>query len=93
VAVFHGTQDTLFPIAQTSRAIVPQIRKALPNSRVSYAEGAYAHDAPPAVVKAGLEWWLLNKPIPGASSAGGSVSREHGSRRSTASRLAAAVMG
>jgi len=63
VAVFHGLQDTLFPIDKTSRPIVQQLAKVLPNSEINYAEGAYAHDAPPAVVKQALEWFLQDKPI------------------------------
>lgn len=78
VAVFHGTKDELFPIDKTSRVIVPQMRKALPNSQVSLVEGAYAHDAPPAAVKQGLEWFLLGKPLPAA--AAGRVAQERGSR-------------
>lgn len=75
MAVFHGVTDKLFPIDQTSRVIVPQIRKVLPSSKVSYVEGAYGHEAPPAVLAAGLNWALAGKPL-----ASTKVAQERGSR-------------
>lgn len=61
--MFHGTKDELFPIDKTSQLIVQQVAKVLPNSEVNYAEGAYAHELPPAAAQQGLEWFLLDKPI------------------------------
>jgi hypothetical protein len=61
--VFHGTKDTLFPIDQTSRKIVPQVAKMLPNSQINYAEHQGAHEVPPAAMQQGLEWFLQDKPI------------------------------
>lgn len=86
VAIFHGLQDQLFPIDKTSRQIVPQVAKVLPNSEINYVEFKGAHDAPPAVVKPALEWFLLGKPITGtkfsrkATPAGARTATERGSR-------------
>jgi hypothetical protein len=63
VAVFHGTKDQLFPIDKTARPIVQQVAQRLPNSQISYQEHQRAHEAPPAVVQQGLEWFLNYKPI------------------------------
>lgn len=61
--MFHGVKDTLFPIDQTSRKIVPQVAQRLPRSEINYAEHQGAHDVPPAVMQQGLEWFLQDKPI------------------------------
>lgn len=63
VAVFHGVKDQLFPIDKTARPILQQVAQRLPNSEINYAEHQGAHEAPPAVVQQGLEWFLLDKPI------------------------------
>lgn len=61
--MFHGVKDQLFPIDKTARPIVQQVAQRLPNSEITYAEHQGAHEAPPAVVQQGLEWFLLDKPI------------------------------
>jgi predicted esterase len=63
VAVFHGLKDQLFPINKTARPIVQQVAQRLPSSEISYQEHQGAHEAPPAVVQQGLEWFLTDKPI------------------------------
>lgn len=63
VAVFHGTKDQLFPIDKTARPIVQQVAQRLPSSEINYQEHQGAHEAPPAVVQQGLEWFLNDKPV------------------------------
>ena len=59
VFISHGLQDPLFPIAQTSRKIVPQLRQLAPKKEIKYVEFQGKHEVPAAISKQALEWALL----------------------------------
>ena len=54
VYVSHGTQDTVLPIDQSSRRIVPMLRQAGYDVRYDEFEGG--HIVPPAIASAAVDW-------------------------------------
>ncbi len=52
--VLHGTNDTILPIEQTSRRIVPELRQA--GYAVTYSEFAGGHEVPSAVSDMAMTW-------------------------------------
>ena len=53
--VSHGTQDTVLPIDQCSRRIVPRLRRAAYDVR--YVEFDGGHSYPPEIVQEALAWF------------------------------------
>ncbi|KAI8468117.1 MAG: Alpha/Beta hydrolase protein [Monoraphidium minutum] len=59
VLVAHGTKDGLFPIGQTSRKIVPQLKTVLPKgAEVKYIEFDGGHEVTAGVSRQAVEWLL-----------------------------------
>ena len=56
IFVSHGTNDTILPIDQTSRAIVPMLKEA--GYTVSLTEFTGGHEVPPAISDAAITWLL-----------------------------------
>lgn len=52
--ISHGTRDQILPIDQTSRRIVPRLKREGVN--VSYHEFDGPHTAPPEMVAAAMTW-------------------------------------
>jgi predicted esterase len=56
IFISHGTQDTILPIRDTSRLIVPDLRAK--GYAVEYREFVGPHRVPPEVARAGIDWML-----------------------------------
>jgi phospholipase/carboxylesterase len=56
IFISHGTADTVLPITQTSRRIVPELREA--GYTVEYTEFAGEHEVPSAISAAAFDWLL-----------------------------------
>jgi phospholipase/carboxylesterase len=52
--IAHGLSDSVHPIEQTSRVIVPELRAA--GYQVDYTEFAGAHELPSQISSAGFDW-------------------------------------
>jgi phospholipase/carboxylesterase len=63
VFVSHGTADTVLPIDQCSRRIVPLLRQA--GYDVTYQEFDGPHTVPPAIAETASIWFLANRTAPG----------------------------
>jgi phospholipase/carboxylesterase len=56
IFISHGTQDTVLPIDQTSRRIVPQLERA--GYEVRYREFDGGHGVPPEIALDAVAWFL-----------------------------------
>ena len=56
VFISHGTEDTALPIDETSRHIVPQLRRE--GYDVRYREFSGGHVIPPAIAREAVERFL-----------------------------------
>jgi phospholipase/carboxylesterase len=56
IFVSHGTADSILPIAQCSRRIVPVLRGQ--KYRVEYVEFEGDHEVPPEIASQGVRWFL-----------------------------------
>jgi len=54
IFIAHGTEDTILPIDNASRKIVPQLRRA--GYDVDYREFRGGHRTPPEIADAGMRW-------------------------------------
>jgi phospholipase/carboxylesterase len=54
IFIAHGTEDTILPIDNASRRIVPQLRRA--GYDVDYREFRGGHRTPPEIADAGMRW-------------------------------------
>ena len=61
VFVSHGTADTALPIEQTSRQIVPRLRRD--GYAASYREFPGGHSIPPAIAREAVERFLSPRPV------------------------------
>lgn len=55
VFISHGTRDTVLPIGQCSRRIVPQLKEA--GYDVTYKEFAGGHTVPPEIASEAVSWF------------------------------------
>jgi nucleoid-associated protein YgaU len=60
--VSHGTADTVLPIDQCSRRIVPRLERA--DYQVTYREFDGPHTVPPEIARAAAAWFLADRAIP-----------------------------
>jgi predicted esterase len=56
IFISHGTQDTVLPITQTSRVIVPRLRAS--GYTVEYVEFDGIHTVPPAILDQAMTWMM-----------------------------------
>jgi phospholipase/carboxylesterase len=56
IFISHGTSDSILPIDQCSRRIVPELKHR--NYPVRYLEFEGDHEVPPAVARQALDWFL-----------------------------------
>lgn len=56
IYVAHGDRDRILPIQQTSRLLVPELQRD--GYRVTFKEFSGGHGIQPAILRAGLEWFL-----------------------------------
>ena len=61
VFVSHGTADTVLPIDQCSRRIVPRLRQA--SYDVMYQEFEGPHTVPPEIAESAATWLLSNRTV------------------------------
>jgi phospholipase/carboxylesterase len=66
IFVSHGRQDEVLPIARCSRVLVPRLRRD--GYEVTYREFDGGHVVPPAIVGAGMDWFLEGLPTRAAFS-------------------------
>ena len=59
--ISHGTADTVLPIDQCSRRIVPLLRQA--SYDVTYQEFDGPHTVPPEIAQAAVAWFLADRAI------------------------------
>jgi len=59
--VSHGTADTVLPIDQCSRRIVPRLRQA--SYDVTYQEFDGPHTVPPEIAQAAVAWFLADRAV------------------------------
>ena len=64
----HGRNDTVLPIATTSRRLVPALRRA--GYRMRYEEFAGGHAVPGAIAAAAVDWLLHEEPAGAAGQHG-----------------------
>jgi nucleoid-associated protein YgaU len=57
--ISHGAADTVLPIEQCSRRIVPRLRQA--NYDVTYQEFDGPHTVPPEIAQAAVAWFLADR--------------------------------
>ncbi|WP_017733907.1 alpha/beta hydrolase [Nafulsella turpanensis] len=55
VFISHGTRDAVLPVEPCSRQIVSQLQRE--DYSLHYQEFEGAHEVPPAIAKAGIEWF------------------------------------
>lgn len=60
--ISHGTADTVLPIDQCSRRIVPQLRAA--GYDVAYREFDGPHTVPPDIAQMATTWFLADRSVP-----------------------------
>jgi LysM repeat protein len=61
VFVSHGTADTVLPIDQCSRRIVPRLRQA--SYDVTYQEFEGPHTVPPDIAQTAVAWFLADRAV------------------------------
>jgi predicted esterase len=60
--ISHGTADTVLPIDQCSRRIVPRLERAA--YEVTYQEFDGPHTDPPEIARAAVAWFLADRALP-----------------------------
>ena len=60
--ISHGTADTVLPIDQCSRRIVPRLQRA--DYDVTYQEFDGPHTVPPEIAQLATAWFLADRTIP-----------------------------
>jgi phospholipase/carboxylesterase len=77
IFVSHGTVDSVLPIDQCSRRIVPRLREA--EYEVTYQEFDGPHTVPPQIAHTAATWFLTDRtvpPSPATSPADDGIARE-----------------